>query len=958
MTDAGFAASAFSSARSTQHVSAQEFVHAFSRRYSYPLDHFQRQACEEIGAGRGVLVCAPTGSGKTVVGECAVFAALTHGTKCFYTTPIKALSNQKFHDLVAQFGADKVGLLTGDVSINGHADVVVMTTEVLRNMIYAGSHDLSTLSHVVMDEIHFLADKSRGAVWEEVILNLPESVRVVGLSATVSNSEEFGDWLSTVRGDTAVVVTDKRPVPLEQWMLAQRRLFPLFSPTDPSRVNEELLAYTERLETRAETRYQQVEKFAPPQQGGFRSRAKGGGRAAYSQPQKSSGSRRSGRSRSRDAEVLGRPEVLSLLNGQNMLPAIVFIFSRAGCESAVYQCLRARTELTTPEEQSRIQQIVDRGVADIPAADLEVLQFDRWRLALTRGIAAHHAGMLPAFRHIVEELFTEGLLKAVFATETLALGINMPARTVVLERMVKFDGESHVDLTPAQYTQLTGRAGRRGIDTLGNAVVRWEPTVDPAAVAGLASTRTYPLLSTFAPGYNMCVNLLGTMGYRAAQRLLESSFAQYQADKSVVGTARKLDHLRLERDRLQQHFHDAISAAGPRGASDAEVVELMEGYVRLRRELTLAEKEASQRSRQEQQRETAAILRSVQPGDVLALPTHGRPTLAVVTKPAHNHHHPRVWLTTAEGWTGPVDTDAFANSPVVVGHVHLSGHLAAHPRRFTRRIVDILHNSGITGPKKLKIRRRVKDSDKIQDLRRQLREHPCHAWPDRESLVRSADDYLRADKKIHQQERTIASATGALTATFDRITELLEEYAYVVRDPEGEYAVSEEGENLARLHSESDLLVAQCLRRGIWDGLDPAELAGVVSACTFENRKTTRGEPEMPTEPLATAVSNTFRIWDEIIVDEQRHRLEPTRQPDPAFALAIHQWTAGAPLGYCLAAANQCGAELTPGDFVRQARQVVDLLDQVRDTGYSEEITRAARQAVAAIKRGVVALGA
>lgn len=394
---------------------------------SHPLDDFQVAGCEAVEEGHGVLVCAPTGAGKTIVGEFAVSLALSQGTKCFYTTPIKALSNQKYHDLVAEHGERAVGLLTGDVSINGNAEIVVMTTEVLRNMIYADSTALHRLTHVVMDEIHFLADASRGAVWEEVILNLDESVSIIGLSATVSNSEEFGDWLSTVRGDTRIIVSEHRPVPLDQWMLLGRKIFPMFEPGSGGQVNSELARRIARLESGSSEEGRDDYKAGK----GFRARARQQGRDGRDGRDDKDGrghghGGRSGAPRPQDRyRPLGRPEVLQILQGQNMLPAITFIFSRAGCEGALYQCLRSRMSLTTPEEAEEIKAIVDAGVEGIPEEDLQVLNFRQWRQALSRGFAAHHAGMLPAFRHIVEDLFVRGLVRAVFATETLALGINI-----------------------------------------------------------------------------------------------------------------------------------------------------------------------------------------------------------------------------------------------------------------------------------------------------------------------------------------------------------------------------------------------------------------------------------------------------------------------------------------------------------------------------------------------------
>src|SRR5580693_5818974 len=437
---------------------------AFTALYDFDFDDFQVAACGALGEGSGVLVAAPTGSGKTVVGEYAVHLALAKGRKCFYTTPIKALSNQKYADLVRRYDSHTVGLLTGDNSINGEAPVVVMTTEVLRNMLYTGSQALAGLGYVVLDEVHYLADRSRGAVWEEVIIHLPESVRVVALSATVSNAEEFGDWLAQVRGGTEVIVDEHRPVPLWQHMLAGRRLYDLFTDDNHRQVNPDLVRLARREEIR--------QPASRPGRGGHRPK--------------------------RNAPPY-RPEIIDRLDGAGLLPAITFIFSRAGCDAAVQQCLAAGLRLTTPAEAEAIEAVASRRTSDIPDEDLAVLGYHDWVLALRRGIAAHHAGMLPVFKEVVEEQFTQGLVRAVFATETLALGINMPARTVVLEKLDKWNGEAHVALTPGEYTQLTGRAGRRGIDVEGHAVVLWQPGLDPGSVAGLASTRTYPLNSSFRP---------------------------------------------------------------------------------------------------------------------------------------------------------------------------------------------------------------------------------------------------------------------------------------------------------------------------------------------------------------------------------------------------------------------------------------------------------------------------
>jgi ATP-dependent RNA helicase HelY len=502
-------AEAYAAAKArSKHSATQEFIDSFD----FGFDEFQIQACQALEDGHGVLVAAPTGAGKTVVGEFAAYFALKNGKKCFYTTPIKALSNQKFAEFVERFGEEKVGLLTGDTSINSEADILVMTTEVLRNMLYAGSNTLNNLGWVVMDEVHYLADKFRGGVWEEVLIHLMESVQVVSLSATVSNAEEFGEWLNEIRGNTTVVVSEVRPIPLYQHVLIGQRLVDLFS--KPGQVNPEILKLEREAMRKVHTDRNRRERF--------------------------------GQNESR----LSRADIIEKLNRENLLPAITFIFSRAGCDAAVNQCLNAGLRLTNSEERAEITKTALYYTQNLAEEDLAVLGFDQWLSALERGIAAHHAGLLPSFKEAIEDLFKRGLIKAVFATETLALGINMPARTVVLEKLTKWNGEAHVPITPGEYTQLTGRAGRRGIDIEGNAVVQWSPSVDSATAAGLASTRTYPLRSSFTPTYNMAINLISRFGRERARGSLESSFAQFQADRAVVGLDRQVRRNQTAIDEL------------------------------------------------------------------------------------------------------------------------------------------------------------------------------------------------------------------------------------------------------------------------------------------------------------------------------------------------------------------------------------------------------------------------
>ncbi|KQP71182.1 RNA helicase [Microbacterium sp. Leaf288] len=571
---------------------------AFAASQRFTLDPFQIEGCRALEEGRSVLVAAPTGAGKTIVGEFAVHLAMREpGDKAFYTTPMKALSNQKFRELQEVYGEGEVGLLTGDTNINGNARIVVMTTEVLRNMLYADSPALRGLRYVVMDEVHYLADRFRGAVWEEVIIHLAPSVRLISLSATVSNAEEFGDWLDTVRGDTEVIVSETRPVPLEQHVLVRGDLLPLFDDRAgiaTAQVNQELMRIRSFKGQNFE-RNHRVQAANSARQAGYeasRRRPNRGGK----RPVRSANVQR--------IERLDRPDVVELLSRANLLPAIFFIFSRAGCDAAVQQVRRAGVRLTSQDERREIRAVIEERTRTLLEEDLAVLGFWEWRDNLERGVASHHAGLLPAFKEVVEELFQRKLVKVVFATETLALGINMPARTVVLEKLEKFNGEARVAITSGEYTQLTGRAGRRGIDVEGHAVIQWTEGLDPQAVAALASRRTYPLNSSFRPTYNMAVNLIDQFGRAKAREILESSFAQFQADRAVVGLARQV--------KEQEE-----SLAGYAKAMTCDRGDFAE-YSRIRRELSDVEKlnrkdaNASRRTRDERLRHIATLRKQMQ----------------------------------------------------------------------------------------------------------------------------------------------------------------------------------------------------------------------------------------------------------------------------------------------------------------------------------------------------------
>jgi ATP-dependent RNA helicase HelY len=917
---------------------ASSHLGRFTAGLDFPLDDFQVRACQAVEQGRGVLVAAPTGAGKTIVGEFAVFMALATGRKAFYTTPIKALSNQKYADLVRRHGAENVGLLTGDSSVNGEAPIVVMTTEVLRNMMYAGSPTLRGLGFVVMDEVHYLADRFRGAVWEEVIIHLPDDVAVISLSATVSNAEEFGAWLGEVRGDTEIVVEEHRPVPLWQHMMVGQEIYDLFvdetetpaRSSDPAalkesaRVNPELLDALRGFDRGTDRRGRLEDAGGPRGRRGKERR----GRPSDGPPPR--GGRLGGSP--------SRADVIERLDRDGLLPAITFIFSRAGCNAAVSQLLSRDVRLIPQVEGERIRRRVEERISALADEDLGVLGYWEFVEGLSRGFAAHHAGMLPTFREIVEELFTDGRIRAVFATETLALGINMPARTVVLERLVKFNGETHADITPAEYTQLTGRAGRRGIDIEGHAVVLYNRGVDPLAVGGLASTRTFPLRSSFRPTYNMAVNLLPQVGRETAREILETSFAQFQADRAVVGMA---GTVRRNEKALEGYAEAMTCHLGD-----------FQSYAAIRNSIRDLEKEAAKARSASRRAEAELSLEKLRPGEIIKIPAGRRSGYAVVIGSNRGGRGEGASPTVLTS-DGQVRRLTLVDVPTPVHPVTQ----VSIPKTFNARNAksrrDLAATVRVKVPHEPPPSRRSRadagnEDERITELRRQMRAHPCHQCPDREDHARWAERWWRLRRETDGIARKVAGRTNSVARTFDRICDLLAELGYLSADGT---EVTAAGETLRRLYTERDLLAAECLRHGIWRRLDPAGLAAAVSMLVHEPRRD-EGEvsPRMPNEEVSDAYTQTIRLWSELEDREHAHALPVTGEPDGGMAWMMHRWASGQRLEAVLK-----DSEMAAGDFVRRCKQIVDLLGQIADAAPQPALSATAHKAVDAVMRGVVA---
>lgn len=778
----------------------------------FVLDRFQREAIDHFDAGSSVLVAAPTGSGKTIIAEHAIEQMLGVGRRTFYTSPIKALANQKYRDFCVRYGPDRVGLLTGDLSVRGDADIVVMTTEVLRNMLYERSDAVRSLGCVILDEVHYLQDRQRGPVWEEVLLNLPTTIRTVSLSATVSNLEEFVGWLRSIRGDTALVVERERPVPLEHRLAVAER------GSDVSNVVP-LLNRKRKLSNDA----RRYAGNARPGSSGRSNRGRSRGGRQHRERSKWMPPRRS---------ILADELIVDRLG-----PLIWFIFSRAGCDEAVEQCRRAGLRYTTAEEGDRLADILFEATAEINDADWNTLAMDDWQQAFERGIASHHAGLIPAVKEAVETAFAEGLLHVVFATETLALGVNLPARSVVLERLLKYDGEGHNLLTPIEFTQLTGRAGRRGLDDAGTAVVCWSARVPVPDIAELAASTDFPLRSAFAPNYNMVANLIRTADREAARDFANRSFAQYQRDEHARELVEQADELRGEMADCEADIA-------------CDLGDVRTWLARTGNTALVGDEELGQ----------------LRPGDVIA----------------GNGDQPHMVISVAHRGDG-----------VVVRAMNAAG----RERRIRRgempapvrtlgeetppRGVAPASSPGQTWAKEL-----------LQD-RYSFEPVGVGACPELARHEAALDDQARIRRRLDKLERRLERSSSRLVAEFDAVADILHARGFA-----SDWNLTDKGQLLAEVHGETEAVVAEALHREFFAGLDAPELAAVLSSLVYEARSNDDPPPfRWPSKAVKQACLSLQKVADELAVAEQAHlRRVLTRRPDPGLADVVYRWALGEPL--------------------------------------------------------------
>lgn len=841
-----------------------EHLERFWSNTEFKPDEFQTEAAGAIDDGLSVVVTAPTGAGKTLVAEAAIHLALSAGRRAFYTTPIKALSNQKFHDLSEAQGAHRVGLLTGDNVVNPSADVIVATLEVLRNMIYADPGQLTDVGVVVLDEAHYLQDRSRGAAWEEVIIHCPPHIQFVCLSATISNNRQFADWIAERRGPTRLVSTDERPVPLESmYMLKDKmgarelHLLPMFRERDGRKRPNPRVEHMLGLEK--------------------------GRRHRFKTPR--------------------REDVIEKLASDKLLPAIYFIFSRAGCDAATNQLVESGVRLTSADERARIRQVAEDRTEHLAGGDLDVLGYTRWLTALEAGVAAHHAGLVPAFKEVVEELFEIGMLRVVFATETLALGINMPARSVVIENLSKFNGESHELLRPGDYTQLTGRAGRRGIDVDGFGVVLHSPYVRFDHVTEIASLGAHELRSSFRPTYNMTANLIANYPRSEAEELLEASFAAFQRVgdmRDAEGSIEALEHA------LAKEEQQAKCELG----SVQEYLTVVEEAKPARRE--------------------DGIKSILGPGavvDVIGGARDGR--YAVLKRLSSKHGGSRYLVLSTSGRVSTITHRQIPDTSEQVATIELPTPVRPRDNQFVQVSLRML--------RKVPSRR----SDRTPKGPWRVN-HPVAQCPDASRHLAALRRANRVRHRLDLQRAHVRSSGFGLVEEMRAIHDLLEDLDYV-----DEWTLTPRGGRLRRIYNETDLLLAETIERGLLYGLEPEEIASLLSAFVYEPRTEQVSPSDWPTPELHARWGEVEMLWTELNALEKTYRLTPTRRPDPGFGVLAYQWASG------VAFDDLPTRGMAPGDFVRVSRQLADLLRQVREA--VAELREDAGEALSSVDRGVVA---
>ena len=875
--------------------------------FPFSLDGFQLEAIDALDQGHSVVVSAPTGSGKTLVGEYAIHRALAHGRRVFYTTPLKALSNQKLRDFREQFGSERVGLMTGDITANREAAVVVMTTEIFRNMLYAkidhpDDDPLADVETVVLDECHYMNDSQRGTVWEESIIHCPSMIQLVALSATVANAGQLTDWIEQVHGPTRLVLSDHRPVPLAFSFCSAKGLHPLLNEAGTGL-------------------HPNAKVWRPPKS----TRRKGDRSPRPPQP---------------EAPPMGF--VVNQLAERDMLPAIYFIFSRRGCDKGVRDLGSA--SLVTPAEQARLRERVDAFVAASPEAVR-----DGHLEPLLRGVAAHHAGVLPARKELIEELFQQGLIKVVFATETLAAGINMPARTTVISALSKRTESGHRALMASEFLQMAGRAGRRGLDIQGY-VVTVQSRFEGVREAGqLALAPADPLVSQFTPSYGMVLNLLQRYDLAKARELVERSFGRYLATLDLADDQARIAELRQQLDLLGETATDVPWEA-------FEAYEKLRGRLREERRLL--------RILQQQAEETLAheltlALQFASPGTLVSLKApalRGRVCPAVIVDKIDGPgQFPLLLCLTDENlWVllpcrSVVSLHAELSCLQVRGfdvpdlsHAGEHRHGDQHSAGLAMAVGSLARRHDMHTPQYDLSGEVQQQAQLVQALETELEADPAHRWGDRRQLKKQRRRMEELEEEIAERQRLLHHRANRHWQTFLSLIEILRHFGCLDDlDP------TEIGRTLAALRGDNELWLGLVLMSGHCDELSPGDLAAVLEAVSTEVSRPDLWTAYPPPPAAEEALHDLRGLRRELLRLQERHDVVVPVWWEPDLMGLVKAWADGTSWTDLIAATS-----LDEGDVVRLLRRTVDLLAQLPYCpAVSEELRGKARRALQAINR-------
>ena len=858
--------------------------------YPFELDPFQLQAIAALQAGKSVVVCAPTGSGKTLIGEYAIHAALAGNRRVFYTTPLKALSNQKLRDFRQQFGDDNVGLLTGDTSVNRDAPILVMTTEIFRNMLYGTpigevGTSLTDVEVVVLDECHYMNDRQRGTVWEESIVYCPAGVQLVALSATVANSQQLTDWIHKVHGDTELIYSDFRPVPLEHSFCNNKGFFPLLDSSN-EKINPRLKPLTNKPPSKEERH-----KIVPP---------------------------------------IGA--VISHLRQRDMLPAIYFIFSRRGCDKAVTDL--GNVSLVSPTEALRLKPQIDTFVAANPEIG-KPTHID----ALYRGIAAHHAGILPAWKGFVEELFQQGLIKVVFATETLAAGINMPARTTVISSISKRTDRGHRLLNASEFLQMAGRAGRRGMDEVGYVVTVQTPFEGAKEAAHLATSGADPLVSQFAPSYGMVMNLLQTHSLDQARDLVERSFGQYLADLNL---APQIQNLELVIEQIAKLEKDLANI----DLKQLEVYDKLRD--RLREEKRLL-KMLAQQAEEMRLNDLASYAPYLLSGSPLTIRTNKGLIVHTVLAAKVQGSGQFPWFVCL-GRDNRWYTVGYKDIVQVGADLLLDGDIE-YPAKLPLRPGQSIDGDEASFAIAQKITplpdpelapEVITQQSRVIAIESEMNQHPVSKMTDRGAVFKKVSRLEQLQRQIEFQQKVVNERRQRHWQEFMSLVNILQFYG-CLEDTQP----TDKGKVVAALRGENELWLALCLMSGELDNLAPHHLATVCAAIVSENSRPDNWIKFGLSPTVEDALDGLRDRRRELMPVQRRYLVDIPAWLDYELTGLVEQWALGMEWSELCQNTN-----LDEGDIVRLMRRTIDLLYQIPHVpNLPSQIYSSAKQAAQMIDR-------